>query len=207
MLNRMVRLTLDSGKRYFVFCDDDVERLNYRTTLDKSAPDGAGYLRTVQSTRRPDRLPARKILTGLVREAARGRFAQLAVSFNGIWTATTEIQEPVGSWGVHVTDARAVAALGWYNEKLPIFNDWEMSARLIEAGYRCGRTNLVSFCHVMRTYEGGAQVVYDRPRIVRAAAQELADRWPEAARVVTAHGNLAEIRFSWKKFQRIYGPQ
>lgn len=205
MLNQMVKLTLDEGKRYFVFTDDDVERLNYRKTLDKSAPDGSGYLRTVQSSRRPDREPARKVLTRLLREAARGRWAQLAVSFNGIWTATTEIQEPVGSWGVHVTDAIAVREVGGYNEKLPIFNDWEMSARLIEAGYRCGRTNLVSFCHVMRTYEGGAQVLYDKPRIVKAAAQQLADRWPEAARVVKAHGGLSEIRFSWKKFQRVYG--
>lgn len=188
LLNRMVDRTLAAGDRYFIFTDDDVTDLRSRPDVESkfSACRGAA---------------ARDALADLVALAADGDLAQYAVSFaGGSWSAKKPTVEPSGAWGVHVTDARVVELLGGYDETLPIFNDWEMSARMIEAGFRCARTNLVTFVHRMRSHDGGAADLYDRADLVRSAAERVHARYPHASRVVhiDAHG-LDEVRFSWRR--------
>jgi hypothetical protein len=81
-----------------------------------------------------------------------------------------------------------------------VFNDWEMSARLLQAGYRVARTNLVTFEHRMRAMSGGAADIYTVAGSVRAAAEDLVARYPEAARVVWVEGHdLHEVRFRWSR--------
>lgn len=190
LMNRIVDEADRRGHRYFVFTDDDVTDLRSRpTVVDKFAP-ARGPL-------------ARATLAALVEEADRDGLAQLAVSFSGqSWAAKQATVEPTGAWGVHVTSVDAVRAVGGYDEALPIFNDWELSARLLRAGHRTRRTNLVSFVHKMRSHDGGASALYDRAETIRAAAEDVAARYPEAASVkfIPAHG-LHEVRFNWRKLR------
>ena len=188
LLNRMVERTLAAGERFFVFSDDDVTDLRVRGSTHEKF--------------QPCRGPRAACELGLLVElAAEGRFAQLAVSFAGAsWSAKQAWTEPSGAWGVHITDAQAVQLLGGYDEALPCFNDWEMSARLLSSGFRCARTNLLTFVHKMRSHEGGAEQVYRDPAAVTDAAVTVASRYPGAARVVPveAHG-LTEVRFNWRR--------
>lgn len=187
MMNNLVRVCLERGHRYFVFSDDDVYGMRARNTIEEK-------FKKVQHEQ------AREYLNGLVREAEKQGLAQVAVSFAGqSWGAKKAWQYNFGAWGVHVTDARAVKAVGGYDESLLIFNDWEMSARLIQCGYRTARNNLVTFEHKMKSMEGGAAGIYQMPDKVKAAAESLTRKFPGIARVVfdEAHG-LWEVRFNWK---------
>lgn len=186
LMNQMVRRTIEAGDRYFAFTDDDVTDLRWRESLtDKFV-----------------RVPVVEIvLASLFAIAQAEDLAQLAVSFAGAsWGAKSARQDGLGAWGVHITDARAVRAIGGYDETLPCFGDWDMSARLLQAGYRTSRTNLVTFVHKMKSQPGGAADVYSQQERVREAAERVAAKFPGAASVrwVPAHG-LHEVRFNWRK--------
>jgi len=190
LLNEMVRRTLDGGDRYFVFTDDDVHAIRVR-------PDLRFPFVTCP------REDAREVLETLAKKAEQLGLAQYAVSFAAhSWAATAPDTFPTGAWGVHVTDALAVREVGGYDERLAVFGDWEMSARLLSAGRAVARTNLVTFVHKMHSEQGGASAIYEDRERVREAAEMVAGRYPEAARVVEieAHG-LAEVRFNWRKLQ------
>jgi len=185
LMNQMINYTLDRGERYFLFTDDDVTDLRIRKGL------------TEKFSRVPDSL-----WTDRLKDFAEANdLAQLAVSFAGqSWAAKKEIQYGVGAWGVHLTDAKAVRAVGGYDESLPCFGDWDISARLLQAGYLTARTNLVTFVHKMKSHEGGACDVYKKKRLVEEAAHRVAAKFPGCATVkwVESHG-LHEVRFNWKK--------
>jgi GT2 family glycosyltransferase len=188
LMNQMVRHTLEAGRRYFFFVDDDVTDLKSRATL-------ADKFRRVPDVSLQGTLGE---LLGLATDAG---LAQLAISFAGqSWAAKKAIQENVGAWGAHLTDASAVRAVGGYDESLPCFGDWDMSARLILAGHRTARTNLVTFVHKMKSQPGGAADVYARRELVREAAHRVAAKFPGCATVkfVPSHG-LDEVRFNWRK--------
>lgn len=194
MMNAMVRQASLDGHRWFVFTDDDVTDLRVR----KHIGDRFVACREADAAAR---------LAELVDAASALRLAQLAVSFAGAsWSAKKPTTEPVGAWGVHVTDGAAVEAVGGYDESLLIFNDWEMSARLLVNGHRCARTNLLSFVHKMKSMGGGAADTYARTAEVAEAARRVAARYPAAARVVRdeAHG-LDEVRFRWSALTRKQG--
>ncbi len=91
--------------------------------------------------------------------------------------------------------------MGGFDEKLWIFSDWEMSARLIAGGYQCARTNLVTFEHKMKSMPGGAAGIYERQDKVQEACQLIAGKYGDAVKIkwVPAH-NQYEVRFNWKKF-------
>lgn len=191
LMNQMARRAINQRQRYFIFTDDDVTDLRDR----ESVP---GKFVRVQK----DRLWA--VLKTLVEKAEKLNLAQLAVSFAGqSWAATKTLHQPSGAWGVHITDARAVEKVGWYDESLICFGDWEMSARLMQAGYQCWRTNLVTFVHKMNSMQGGASEIYKKQEAVKSAAEAVARKYPHAARVkfVPEH-NLHEIRFNWKSLRQ-----
>ena len=188
LMNEMVRRTLDAGERYFAFTDDDVTALKERQSVIGKFQ----HVENVQET-----------LDWLKRLTKLHGLAQLAVSFSGqSWAANKEMQMPVGAWGVHITDAEAVKKVGGFDEQLICFGDWDLSARLIQAGYRTARTNLVTFVHKMKSFEGGAADVYKKKEAVKEAAHRVASKFPGAATVkyVEAHG-LHEVRFNWKKLR------
>ena len=191
LLNQMVRYTLDSNEDFFVFTDDDVTDLRVRPNVGTKFSSCRGE-------------HARSVLAGSVSLARELQCAQLAVSFAGqSWSAKKPFTDPSGAWGVHVTDARAIREVGGYDESIPCFNDWDMSARLLISGFRCLRTNLVTFVHQMRSHEGGAETVYKDKDRVAEAARRVASRYPQAARIVEveAHG-LSEVRFNWRQLIR-----
>lgn len=186
LMNHMIARTLARGERYFAFTDDDVTDLRERESVE-------------QKFRRAQSVSA--TLEALAAYATANDLAQLAVSFAGqSWAAKLAIQRNVGAWGVHLTDARAARAVGGYDESLVCFGDWDMSARLLAAGYHTSRTNLVTFVHRMKSHDGGASDIYRRADAVRDAACRVAAKFPDAAQVrfVPGHG-LHEVRLNWRK--------
>lgn len=192
MLNAMARHALVNGIGNYLFSDDDVFGLVARRSMADR------FQRVVGAD-------AMAILQEHITLARSNRLAQLAFSFAGhSWGTRVATQQQVGAWGMFVADARAIAAVGFYDETLPVFNDWDLSARLILAGHRTARTNLVSFQHKMKSQPGGAESIYQRAGVVEAAARTLQLRYgSEAVRVVRVqeHG-LVEPRFNWKKLTR-----
>lgn len=192
MLNSMVQHALEIGQRHYMFSDDDVFGLTARESMNKKFHRIDGDL-------------AASVLQKHMHLARDNRLAQLAVSFAGhSWGARRATDESIGAWGMFVADPAAAASVGGYDETLPIFNDWDLSAKLLLAGHRTARTNLLSFQHKMKSQPGGAQTIYDRAERVQQAAMELQARYgTEAVRVkhVAGHG-LVEPRFNWKKLKR-----
>jgi len=191
MMNQMVKVARDRGQRYFVFTDDDVFGLKLRPDLNTK------FSRIQNEV-------VRQTLQGAVDFAQNAGLAQLAVSFSGqSWGATKAFNEPVGSWGVYVCDALAVRSVGGFDESLWIFSDWELSARLIAAGYKTMRTNLITFEHKMRGMDGGADWLYKNQEKVTEACHQIKAKYGEAVRIewVPEHGQH-EIRFNWKKLKR-----
>jgi len=188
MMNALCAYTLAQGERYFVFTDDDVTGLRQRVSLQHK-------FRGIP----PDR--TRQALTAAAHTAQEEDLAQYAVSFAGqSWGAGASRTTPTGAWGVHVTDAVAVTEVGGYDEDLAVFSDWEMSARLLAAGYRTARTNLLSFVHTMRSEPGGAAHLYAQKERVKASAEKVAARYPDAARVIYVEKHdQYEVRFNWRK--------
>lgn len=188
MMNQMVKACRDRGERYFIFSDDDVTGLRARPKI-------GGDWKTLSPSE------ATVELSKVVEIAKAQEIAQVAISFAGqSWGVNKAYQHPVGAWGVYVCDALAVQAVGGFDESLWIFSDWEMSARLIQAGYHTMRTNLVTFVHKMRGMEGGADWLYQHKDRVQEACLRIKAKYGDAVRIewVPEHGQH-EIRFTWKK--------
>jgi hypothetical protein len=188
MMNQMVKECLRRGSRYFIFTDDDVFGLKHRPVVSQK------FQRVTPDT-------CNSVLQGLVDIVKDQTLGQLAISFSGqSWAAKKPYVEPTGSWGVYVCDAYAVQSVGGFDESLTIFADWDMSAKLIKAGYRCLRTNLVTFEHKMKGMSGGAEALYKQKDRIKASADTLGVRYGAAARVVfVPEHDQYEIRFNWKK--------
>jgi hypothetical protein len=187
LLNYMVDHTLKHGSRYLVFADDYLLGLRLRPRIG-----------TKWKTVKFDE--AQRVIQLLVNLCATSGYAQVAAAFEGHAAfARREYDTPVGAWGLHVTDCQAVQAVGGYDESLRIFHDWEMSARLICAGYKTCRCNLVAFRHKMKSMPGGAECVYQDGDAVKEAAEQVRAKYPWACKTkyVESHG-LWEIRFNWK---------
>lgn len=187
MMNQMVAEARKRGQRYFVFTDDDVYGFKARNSV-------ADKFTRIQGAE------VRLRLAEAVAYCEEHKLAQLAISFAGAsWGAKRPHDEPTGSWGVYVCDAVAVWSVGGFDEKLWLFADWEMSARLIKAGYRCARTNLLTFEHKMRGMDGGAQFLYEKKEKVTEACQLIASKYGTSVRIkwIPKHGQH-EIRFNWK---------
>jgi len=188
MLNAMTRTALESGHDYFIFCDDDITGFKWRATMKDAL--------------RPLKEPlTTEVLRVCAKKAQEAGVAQYSLSHTGqSWGAKKMIQEPCGAWGCTVNSAEAIKACGWYDEDLFIFNDWEMSARLLSYGFRTCKTNMVSFVHKMKGFPGGAQSNYEQTEKVAKAAAALGKRYGSACKVeYQANHGLWEIRFDWRK--------
>lgn len=191
LMNQMADFTISRGQRYFVFTDDDVTGIKLRPNMMEKFISIKNY-------------EVKTALDALVSEAKKDELAQLTLSFSGqSWGVKKAFQDNVGAWGVHITDAWVVKKLGGYDEKLLIFNDWEMSARMIKCRHQTRRTNLLSFVHKMKSMDGGAQKIYEQKLAVRKAAERVQWLYPEACKVIyVPEHDLYEIRFNWKKLLR-----
>lgn len=187
MMNQLVNYTLETGRRYFCFTDDDVYGMKYRATCEDR-------FARIQGDE------VRKRLHEALEKMKQLRAAQMSISFAAVsWSVKVQTQGPVGAWGVYLCDAQAVKTLGGFDETLWIFSDWEMSARLIQAGYPCLRTNLLTFEHKMKGMDGGAADLYKDQKRVHDACEQIRRRYPAACRIdwVEEHGQH-EIRFNWR---------
>jgi len=188
MMNQMLKTANDMGLEYFVFTDDDVLGIKGRNNINENF-----------KTLKPE--GAKERINQLVELAKKNDIAQLAVSFSGqSWGAKKTWDEPAGSWGVYISSVKALRAVGGFDERLWLFSDWEMSARLIQAGYRVLRNNLLTFEHKMRGMGGGADWLYQNKAKVQEACQIIQTRYGEnAVRIkwVEKYGQH-EIRFNWK---------
>lgn len=186
MMNACVTETLARGRKWFLFSDDDVTAVKSRARIEDKF-----------SSLAPEDVP--DWIRRLRDEAAHYGLSQYAVSFAGAsWGAKKALDKPVGAWGVHLSNAEHIKSVGGYDESLIIFNDWELSARLITYGYWTGRTNLITFIHKMRGMKGGAEGIYEKKDEIRTAAERIVAKYPGAARLKEAHG-LTEVRFNWRK--------
>ena len=190
MMNELVRYTLESGRRYFCFTDDDVFGMKYRSSCDEKFKRISG----------PE---VQLRLSEALQTMKSAGAAQMMISFAAVsWGVKVPYQSPVGAWGVYLCDARAIKTVGGFDETLWIFADWELSARLIQAGYRCMKTNLLTFEHKMKSMEGGAASLYrDKDRMLEAC-ERVRSRYPHACRVkfVPEHGQH-EVRFNWRALE------
>jgi hypothetical protein len=187
LLNAMARYARSVGESHYLFADDDITGLVVRPTMAHK------FVRV----RGED---ATRVLRQTLDAGSRLGYAQLAVSFAGhSWRAAKASESQVGAWGMLVVDVEAMLSAGGADESLYTFNDWDLSARLILAGKRTARTNLVSFQHKMKSVPGGAEQFYRRQDLVEGAARTLAERY-EGVRVVKIPGHeMIEPRFNWKK--------
>lgn len=190
LMNQMCKWVQAQNRTHFIFTDDDVFGLKFRPNMEEK-------FQTVNDD------GARHVLQMAVDQAIREDLSQLAISFSGqSWGAKKPVDQTVGAWGVHVSNAADILSVGGFDESLFIFNDWEISARLIKAGYKNARTNLITFLHKMKSHKGGAEIIYSQPDKVKKAAELLSQRYPGASKVVYVekHG-LHEVRFNWRKLQ------
>lgn len=192
MMNRLLQECRARNAKYLVFTDDDVYGLRDRPAVTD-----------LFAKVTPDRCES--VVSGLVKECERLGAAQLAVSFAAnSWAAKRAIDPVAGAWGVHVTNVAAALSVGGYDEQLAVFSDWDLSARMVLAGYRCMRTNLVTFEHKMRGMPGGAAELYkDQTRVINSA-KRVKMKLPEGSceiKWIPNHGQH-EIRINWKKLQK-----
>lgn len=187
LMNFMLQLSHERGADYFVFCDDDLLDFQYRPSLDSKF----------------ERLRGESLLAHLARlveYARQGNLSQVAISFSGqSWGAKEAWKVGVGAWGMHITNTKMALEVGGYDESLPIFNDWDMSARLLLAGYRNVRTNLHTFRHKMKSQPGGAESVYANQKMMEQANEAMAARYGKEARVSFNEAHQQhEVRLNWR---------
>ncbi len=193
MMNRLLQECRSRGAKYLVFTDDDVYGLRDRFNIDDKKFNKVT----------PDR--CQQVISNLVDLCDFGGYAQLAVSFAANSWAAKRAYDPVaGAWGVHVTSVDAALSVGGYDEQLAVFSDWDLTARMVMAGYRCPRTNLVTFEHKMRGMPGGAAHLYEQQEKVLNSARRVKMKLPEGSceiKWIENHGQH-EIRINWKKLQK-----
>jgi hypothetical protein len=128
-------------------------------------------------------------------------YGQVMVSFAGHnWMHKTGVtKENIGAWCMVLNNTYQLSKAGGYDKELKIFNDWDMSARLIKAGFRTACIYAYQFAHKMKSRDGGAAEIYKQNENMEVAADYLIAKYGDkAVRKVVEHGQT-EVRFNWKK--------
>jgi hypothetical protein len=108
----------------------------------------------------------------------------------------------VGAWCIVLNVVRDLDAVGGYDEDLPIFNDWDVSGRLLRSGRMTARMNGWLFRHKMKALDGGAADIYRSRATMERAITMLQRRFGEdVVRRVIAH-NQPEARFRWSRLAK-----
>jgi hypothetical protein len=168
------------GERYVLFADDDIFGLK----------DRAG--KKVDT--------ATMIAEGEEIMKKKG-YAQLMVSFSGHnWFVKDKVKEKVGCWGMIFLDVKQIMEAGGYDTRLKIFNDWDMSARLIASGRKVACWYDYKFEHKMKSKNGGAMAYYKDENFMKVQCGYMIRRYGDKIKVIfsEAHDQF-EIRFNWRK--------
>ena len=184
MLNAMLKYANEKGEKYYLFCDDDIYGLKIRKEkklvrvkdVDKFLKQGESVMETFG-------------------------FSQLGVSFQGHNWYEEGLLKPNGAvWGMGFMNVRALTKIGGYDGKLAIFNDYEITARLLSGGYDNAIWYYYTFEHKMLGMEGGLDFIYKQKDKINGAIATLVQRYPYATKVIKHEGHQQnEIRFNWKK--------
>ena len=179
MLNSMLDYAKGKGIEYFAFSDDDISAFKVR-------PRGHANID--------------EMLTDCEKVVKEGGYSQLMVSFAGHnWYFKGEIKEKIGAWCFIVTKTSDLLDVGGYDEVLPIFNDWDMSAKLIKTGFKVACYYKYMFVHKMKSMEGVASEIYKKQELIDSAIILLQKKYGEdCIKIVEAHGQK-EARFKWSK--------
>lgn len=180
LLNEMLRHAERKKWKEYFFCDDDITGFKSRTK--KSLAKEIAEMKWLR---------------------AKGGYAQLMMSFAGHnWFFKEDVKEKIGAWCFVLNETKAMRSINGADEELVIFGDWDVSARLIEAGYKTAAYYGCMFNHKMKSQEGGAADIYKDQSNMIASAERLIERFGmEVVKVVMRKGQ-PEVRFSWKKLRR-----
>jgi hypothetical protein len=190
LMNSMVDYTLERGDRYFFSCDDDILGLKKRTTGIK-----------LISIDKPEDIDL-FFKEGDIFISAMD-LAQLGVSFQGQnWYWGDPLKLNTAVWGMAFLDAKAIKAVGGYITEVPLFTDYEITARLIKNGYKVGVWYDYAFDHKMKGIKGGNESFYKNQDIVNHSINYVSQRYPECTKIIfhENHG-INEIRFLWNKIK------
>lgn len=126
-------------------------------------------------------------------------YSQLMISFQGHnWFSKEILKEKIGAWACFIGKTEDFLAVGGYELSLPLFADWEMSAKLITKGYKTACWYQPMFAHKMRGLKGGAEILYKDSSNVQRSIEIIKQKYgEEVVREVEAHGQK-EIRFNYK---------
>lgn len=179
LLNQMVKHAKEMGYEHFVFCDDDIlgfkfrekESLNYHINKMIEISNEKGY-------------------------------SQVMMSFAGHnWYYEGKIKENIGAWCFIVNKTSDILEVGGYNEEIEIFNDWEMSARLITFGKTNACYYDAMFVHKMNSQKGGAEYIYKKQEKLNTAIDYLQEKFGKECTKVIEKNGLRQIRFNWNKLK------
>jgi len=179
LLNQMLKHAAENRIEYFMFSDDDirgiVDRRNQPTDLDK-------------------------VFREMINIMQAKKYSQFMLSFIGHnWFTKEDIKEKIGAWGIMINRTADLVAVGGYDDKIKIFNDYDMSAKLIRDGYKTACYYKYMFKHKMKGMDGGAAGIYKQPEIMTNAIAYLKNKYgSDCVREVEKHGQK-EIRFNWGK--------
>lgn len=179
MLNAMLAQAKQDGCEYFLFCDDDLLGFKWREKnffiLDDVFSKGVDICKT-------------------------NGYSQLMISFAGHnWFFKEAIKEKIGAWGCWIGRTEDLLKVGGYDESLKIFNDWDISAQLILAGFKTACWYEPMFLHKMKSQKGGAEMIYADNRNMLLAIEKLKEKYGDKViKMVDAHGQK-EARFRWSR--------
>jgi len=181
MMNSMVEYTLENGEDIFLFADDDIfgmkRKDNQPFNVDEFLKEGEEMIR-------------------------KNKFSQLGVSFSGhnwYYHKDLKLKQPV--WCMGFMNAKDIKSVGGYSENLLIFNDYEISARLLMSGRTNATWYKYMFVHKMKSMDGGASYLYNQPDLIKEQCEILKKRYGSACKIIyNKTHQLSEIRFNWNKF-------
>lgn len=183
VLRKIVDYTIEQGEKYFLFVDDDIFGLKRKDKKDFDIDD---------FTKEGEEIMDRYEL------------AQLGVSFGGHnWYHKSKFKRNTAVWGMGFMNAEKIKAVGNYNEKLMLFNDYEITARLIINKQRVLSWYDYMFLHKMGAAEGGANTFYKKQDFTKGQIKLLYMPYQKYMKIMYHKKHkLWEFRFNWKKLEK-----
>lgn len=178
LLNSMLLYAVNNKFDHYVFCDDDILGFDFR----------------VRATNLCHHIA---IMEKIMLEKD---YAQLMMSFKGHnWYYKEQIKEKIGAWCYILNDTYKLTKVGGYDEGLRIYNDWDISAKLIKAGYMTACYYDAMFNHKMKSQQGGAFDLYKKQEVLDNAEKILRQKYGDKCIKNKIIHNQKEIRFIWSK--------
>jgi mRNA-degrading endonuclease HigB of HigAB toxin-antitoxin module len=187
VLSKITDHYLKHNIRYVLFADDDIYGLktkkgNKLKNINKFLEEGLEILQE-------------------------NNYAQLMVSFSGHnWYTPDKIKEYVGCWGMVFLDLKKIKEVGGYDTDLFIFNDWDISARLIRHGHKTACWYDYKFEHKMKSKKGGAFELYENNDFMLEQCKKMMAKHGPTIKIIWSKTHKQyEIRFLWKKVKALQG--